>query len=1491
MIRIQKYYIYLLPILLHVNSAVAQVQSPPEYDGPVNYVATWNATAPETDESNLTLRPLADVKKSTQYLDGLGRPIQTVIREGTRFMGQNADLVDITIYDQFGREKYKYLPFASHKYVNGTVTGININGAFDANPAPAQVNFYNQLLVGQVGETNVAPNNLNWAYSQKNYEASPADKVQEQYAPGVSWVGSSDYADPQQRRSIKGKFWFNTKVDNVRIWNIANNPTTGAFATFISSDYYLEGLLTKSATEDEQGKQVIEFKDKEGNIILKKVQNTASPDDGLGRGHAGWLCTYYIYDELNRLRCVVQPKLVERMDAGIYWEIPNDDLAKELCFRYEYDYRNRMIVKQVPGAAPVYMVYDKWDRLVMLQDGNLRSNKKWLVTQYDDLNRPKETGLWKSLTLLLIHLQNASLSTSYPVMTSADYELLTETHYDDYSGMSGLAVDGVFNSLWEGDFLQDYGNWPYPERQIQSLAVRGMVTWTKTAVLNNPTRFVYAVNIYDHKSRVIQVKSTSFPSGTNYITNQYSWDGKPLKTIQYQEPGLQAATQKNTIYTTNTYDELGRLTEVHKRVRVAQNNKETDVERRIVLNEYDELGRLKNKKMSPDNNLEDLTYEYNVRGWLLGTNRQFTQTTSTSAHYFGFDLGYDKTLNGLIDANSYNTPYFNGNIAGTVWKTSGDAKIRKYDFSYDPANRLTAAAFTQYNPANSIFDLSANVNFSVQNLNYDANGNIRTMQQHGLQLTGSSMIDNLEYFYQTNAEMSNKLASVSELTLGNTNNHLGDFTDLNSGQDYDYDDNGNLKYDKNKNIGSISYNHLNLPAVVKVTGKGEITYTYDAAGNKLKKQTVEDAAQVTHNNITYTTSVTSTTHYMDGLVFESKSYGELALASLNYTGVLQFIPHEEGRIRFIETDAEHGGEPWLRFDYFLKDHLGNVRVVLTDEEMVHAYPPASLENSTLAQEQQFYNIPTGIGVRVDWHDITDYPSNDNYTAPNDWVQVLNGSGTRIGSSMTLKVMAGDRFNVSASHWYYKPPGPVQPPVNILPQLVAALNSSIGSLPGAHASAAQLTSSNVLQLPVQEFLASQPDVTGDSRPRAYLNWILFDEQFKLVASCSGAEQVSYVNDYGVSPNNQVKRIVRTDMPITVNGYLYIYVSNETPGQDVVFDNLHVTHVAGKLLEETHYYPFGLTMAGISIKAGGVLQNKNKFNGGNELQEFEFSGGIGLAMYDAVNRMYDPQIGRFWQIDELAEGNWECSPYHFVLNNPLRFNDPLGLQEGDPEKPVVTRASYLNNVTVTGTYPTLTHNELQYWYWKLRKANKGYNVPNRPKLSQRLERWDKVQRFMDKVHDGVREDGYVILEVGSWFIPMGWLTKAKYLKQAVSLLKLKRGRALLNVGAHIVDDATRGVVHATGQAHHLLSNKIVTALEKHPLLKGAFAREDTRFIYNALDGAAHKGYQTWHRQYDKMVVDYIQANPQLTPSQFQSYLHDLYQQSWLQQRIPNVNLNWY
>lgn len=90
----------------------------------------------------------------------------------------------------------------------------------------------------------------------------------------------------------------------------------------------------------------------------------------------------------------------------------------------------------------------------------------------------------------------------------------------------------------------------------------------------------------------------------------------------------------------------------------------------------------------------------------------------------------------------------------------------------------------------------------------------------------------------------------------------------------------------------------------------------------------------------------------------------------------------------------------------------------------------------------------------------------------------------------------------------------------------------------------------------------------------------------------------------------------------------------------------------ILEENHYYPFGLKHEGYNTN-NYQPNYKYKFIG----QEWQDE--LGLNVYDFDNRVYDPADGRFWQMDPLAEQGRRWSPYNYCFDNPVYFQDPDGM----------------------------------------------------------------------------------------------------------------------------------------------------------------------------------------------------------------------------------------
>jgi RHS repeat-associated protein len=878
----------------------------------VNFVRTWSATAPETNPNTLMTRPISDAKQVIQYVDGLGRPIQTVAKQGSleTATGTNTDVVVPSVYDGFGRSNIGYLPYIS----------TAADGAYKTDALTAQPAYYNNATNPIAGQGELGVN----AHTQVNFEPSPLNRPLLSMAAGNSWVGAT--------RGVQSGYWLNTAADDVKIWTVSGGSAS-VFGTYIVAGPYPQGTLYKNVTTDENNKQVIEFKDMEGKVILKKVQLTAANDIATtGSGYTGWLCTYYMYDNLSNLRAVIQPAGVATLSTTSW--VLTTTILNEQCFRYEYDARNRMTMKKVPGAAETNIVYDQRDRMVMMQDGNMRTTGKWMVTVYDALDRPIQTGLLTDATVFATQLSNAYNSSAYPSI-AANFELLTQTHYDDYAGLpAGLTATLSSTGGWGTIFgATNNSLFPYPQMPAQNgspITTRGQVTWAQVKVVGTAATYLSSASIYDNKGRVVQVQGQNISGGTDVSTTQYTWGGQPLMMVQSQQKAGNLAQTMVTV-TQITYDVLNRAVRTDKKVsNTLVNSNALTGFITVSAMQYDALGQLKQKQLGKKrdasgnyttNPLDIQNYEYNIRGWLLGVNRAYVRDVSTASsainsgetfttppsytagNYFGFDLGYDKTANNLPNGQSYTAAQYNGNISGTVWKSVHDGQIRKYDFTYDAVNRLTAANFTQY--TGSTFNNTSGLNFGVSNLSYDANGNILSMNQMGLltpTATSSALIDQLTYTYIPG---SNKLQQVTD-AANNFSSTLGDFKynpATKTATDYTYDVNGNLISDINKAISTIQYNFLNLPQQITVTGKGTISYTYDAAGNKLQKTTVDNA-----------TAKTMVTTYIGGAVYENDT--------------LRFTAQEEGRLR--KNTANTG----YIFDYYLKDHLGNIRMTITDDHTI-----------------------------------------------------------------------------------------------------------------------------------------------------------------------------------------------------------------------------------------------------------------------------------------------------------------------------------------------------------------------------------------------------------------------------------------------------------------------------------------------------------------------------------------------------------------------------
>ena len=426
-------------------------------------------------------------------------------------------------------------------------------------------------------------------------------------------------------------------------------------------------------TTDEDGHTSITYTDNQDREVLS-VQT-----DGSTR-----LETYKVYDDRGLLRWVLSPEASAQLDSTT-----DSDVLERLAYNYAYDARKRMTLKRLPGCAPIYMVYDSRDRLVLSQDGEERADNpnRWSYLQYDMQGRVVETGeLVLSQAQSHEELQRAA-SKVENYLPSGTRTALQYTDYDSYpSECSPFQATAGYSESYNA----------YPIGQVTSVKSRRLAT----------DEWETVTTYYDDYARPIQAITAKGQTKTSRVYTEYDFLGNVVKQQETQSDGT-------SLETVNTYDSRSRLLSS-----VTTKNK---VETSVVKYGYDAVGRLVEKRYG--NTVEKLGY--NIRGWLI----------SKESAAFKMRLRYEQPEGGA-------TACYNGNISEWEW-SHGTNPILMYSFAYDSFGRL-ASANQQQASGNGWAELAAN--YVEKGITYDRNGNIRTLQR----TAAGNPVDDLIYGYRGN---------------------------------------------------------------------------------------------------------------------------------------------------------------------------------------------------------------------------------------------------------------------------------------------------------------------------------------------------------------------------------------------------------------------------------------------------------------------------------------------------------------------------------------------------------------------------------------------------------------------------------------------------------------------------------------------------------------------------------------------------------------------
>ena len=677
---------------------------------------------------------------------------------------------------------------------------------------------------------------------------------------------------------------------------------TDAIAGTFTTTYLADPLNRPSTKNHASGLGNLSFDYGTGSTPLSNVANTRiqtttdgdgkvaiSYTDILGRilassaGTQGNLVhTITEYDDKSRISAIHPPAAFGNITLG---------------YQYTYDGDDNVLTAKFPDKAMMEYAYDDRNLQIATTDGII-SSKGWLITAYDDYGRVDQTGFGPNPTSIT--------------------EVLSDETYNDptFKMLASQSITMIMDGLdpSAGSITTDV---------VYDNAAR-----TELLTINNSLLGIETINY-------------SFDNTDNILTEDKNTAGIVTNVI-------------------NNYDGFGRLDDV------SMNHNGIDVSCDYQYYIRDQIGQ----KILGDG-LQTIDYSYLSNGWLSGINsgtagnQVLTMCPDPSVlpngapgidDLFSLDIRYDNPVNATASTN--------GNISELHWQVKG-RQSENYSYAYDHLNRLLTADFSTGDAYNTSYT-------------YDDRGNILTLDRNGMvtqeDCESVQSIDDLTYTYRPNSNQIDNITDEIETVIDNCPDYVylsegvdeagiyaaeielssdatpgsdvyidlraehgvlllpgftyetnstgtllaqiapcptgenlaidqaaqkkewGFISDISSGLNYAYDANGNMTLDPNKGL-KFKYNHFNLPYEITDLEDNTLVKTiWSADGQKLRQESSPG-------------SDTDTKDYFGNVEFNDNG--------------LEAIYFDDARI--VNTDSG------LKTEYFLKDHLGNTRVMFSDK--------------------------------------------------------------------------------------------------------------------------------------------------------------------------------------------------------------------------------------------------------------------------------------------------------------------------------------------------------------------------------------------------------------------------------------------------------------------------------------------------------------------------------------------------------------------------------